>query len=425
MANVSTRLLEKYNVLLEHLDFGYIRASTDGREMEKIVKILRSGQEGFYPQLTDLAVDRLRQLKPDSKLLRTESEPLRKDSLPANEWERISDELASWEKNVTRLHQGLLEVKDEPVSVLPPIRSVTSKVETSKKNSSSEGKATRIKSCDYERWDQYDPDAELLKMELEEERRKEFVAEQNRRNAERSTLIEELPPDEIGQLSDAERTILAGKYREKGNDFFRGKEYQQALQEYDTSLRICATAACYNNRAVTYLKMNKFEEAVNDCDKCLELEPENIKAMLRKAEALRSDSKIRKAFEVYKKLLQLEPNHKMALSAVESLRKTDPDLPPLNSFRMTIEEVTNEQIKTEQLAIRKIEEEQEIDVDFAALIKPKRIVKDKLPDAMKALKSETAKIVKESINQRQERTNRKIDLTVTKPEPRKVLIQEL
>lgn len=46
----------------------------------------------------------------------------------------------------------------------------------------------RIKSTDYSKWDKYDPEVELLKMDLAEERVKEEVERKNRLNLKKSSL---------------------------------------------------------------------------------------------------------------------------------------------------------------------------------------------------------------------------------------------
>lgn len=51
-------LLEKYDIPISHLDYGYIAECEDAREMERIVVILKSGEEGFYPDLLQKALDR-------------------------------------------------------------------------------------------------------------------------------------------------------------------------------------------------------------------------------------------------------------------------------------------------------------------------------------------------------------------------------
>lgn len=44
-------LLDKYQIPIQHFDFDYVSRAADANELEKIVEVLRSGQEGYYPQL--------------------------------------------------------------------------------------------------------------------------------------------------------------------------------------------------------------------------------------------------------------------------------------------------------------------------------------------------------------------------------------
>ena len=97
----------------------------------------------------------------------------------------------------------------------------------------------------------------------------------------------------------------------KGNDFFKANEYKNAIAEYTQSLTICPTAVVYNNRAMAckfvclIIKFFKFllfyffldlklydnANAIKDCDQCLIIEPSNIKALLRKGQALVNENK--------------------------------------------------------------------------------------------------------------------------------------
>lgn len=248
MSNKPKRLLEQYDILLEHLDYGYIGKCDDGRLLEKIVKILRSGQEGFYPDLTTFAERRLRSVKPNSKLLREETPLITKESTTRECWEKINQDLAEWENDMHQLHKDILDQKGIPIEDMPPIRTLHA---TMNKPCTSESSISqRIKSCDYNNWDRYDADAEILKMDLDEERHKEFVMKQNEKNSSR-IMIQEVRSSEIDSLSETERKVLAAKHKEKGNDYFRSKEYEQALSEYNRSITIFPTAACFNNRAIT------------------------------------------------------------------------------------------------------------------------------------------------------------------------------
>lgn len=77
---------------------------------------------------------------------------------------------------------------------MPPIRKAghiitERKEEEEVKNLDSKTKSLkaseRIKSTDYSKWDKYNPEEEILRMELAEERRQEEVERKNRLNAEK------------------------------------------------------------------------------------------------------------------------------------------------------------------------------------------------------------------------------------------------
>ena len=86
-------LLQKYDIPISHLDFSYIRDCINVKELERIVKILNSGEEGFYPDLTKCAEEKLMSLKPESKILRTDEPALTKNSMDTNEWQEMNNEL--------------------------------------------------------------------------------------------------------------------------------------------------------------------------------------------------------------------------------------------------------------------------------------------------------------------------------------------
>lgn len=86
-------LLQKYDIPLHHLDFEYVRKCCDAREIERIYAILKSGQEGHYPDLLLCTAERLAQLKPDSKALRTEVPMMRPATVPDSEWQMLSADL--------------------------------------------------------------------------------------------------------------------------------------------------------------------------------------------------------------------------------------------------------------------------------------------------------------------------------------------
>lgn len=82
-------LLERYNIPVNHLDFKYVKECKDGREMEKIVHILRSNEEGYYPDLTACAEEKLKELKPESRLFRVEEQIKGREALNPSELKPI------------------------------------------------------------------------------------------------------------------------------------------------------------------------------------------------------------------------------------------------------------------------------------------------------------------------------------------------
>ncbi|XP_050095558.1 sperm-associated antigen 1 [Anopheles aquasalis] len=420
------RLLEKYDLLLDHLDFEYIRQCGNGRELENILKVLRSGEEGHFPQLTSFAEERLRTVRPDSKLLRKEQPLATSYTLPDEQWSTISSQLQQWQDEMKQLGAGLRAMAmedEEQEQYLPPIRQITSS-EPQAGVTKPKQPVERIRSCDYDKWDQYDPEAEMLKMDLDEERHREFVLLQNQKNAAASAAapkIIELVPEP--KLSEQEKQVLAGKMREKGNDFFRAKEYSEAADEYGKSLDILPTATCFNNRAMAYIKLHRYKEAIADCDQCLSREPENVKALLRKGQALLASDNRREAYRVFCVALKHDPSNKVALSNTAQLRNQLPDLPPPNAIRMTIEEVSSSSSSSSSNTLAD-------EIDFSALIKPKRLIKDRLPEALKRLQTDASNFIRHAAQEREAAAEEPvISLDIDRPRShqhrRRPLIEEL
>ena len=60
----------------------------------------------------------------------------------------------------------------------------------------------------------------------------------------------------------------------------------QAIQHYSKAIELNSSLlVAYNNRAMAWLKLEEWKKALQDCDHVLSLEPANIKALLRQANA--------------------------------------------------------------------------------------------------------------------------------------------
>lgn len=98
-----------------------------------------------------------------------------------------------------------------------------------------------------------------------------------------------------------DRLDEANNYKEQGNVAFKNADWMTAVAQYSKAIDVLNNdshdmAVYLKNRAAAYLKQEKFEDAIRDCDKSLELAPMDPKALFRRCQAL-------EAVERYDKLI--------------------------------------------------------------------------------------------------------------------------
>ncbi|XP_054282259.1 uncharacterized protein LOC128999665 [Macrosteles quadrilineatus] len=145
---------------------------------------------------------------------------------------------------------------------------------------------------DYNTWDKYDADTEIVKMDLEAQQdigKEKEVKRLKEVENERLQLIVK----EAEKLSETEKKALAEKEKDRGNEYYGAKEYIKAEKYYSASIAIWPTAKAFNNRAACYLKQCKYAAALSDANSTLALEPDNVKALFRRGVALQHQNKFR------------------------------------------------------------------------------------------------------------------------------------
>ncbi|VUZ44340.1 unnamed protein product, partial [Hymenolepis diminuta] len=85
-----------YDIPLNHLDFDYVANCNKIKELEKILKVLRSGCEGRYPELERHCEEKLRSVDPENRLLRKQGSLISFYQLPPEEREEIEHTLHEW-----------------------------------------------------------------------------------------------------------------------------------------------------------------------------------------------------------------------------------------------------------------------------------------------------------------------------------------
>lgn len=326
-------LLQKYEIPVEFLDFTYINNCTDTKMIERIVKILRSGEEGYYPDLTKCAEKKLKELKPNSKMFRVEEAIMRHESLDDEKKINVDNDMKCWIDEMKKQDDVVKNILRQPNKNEPPVRCL--KGEEKNKNYSQNSMSKRIKSTDYEKWDKFDADAAELKVDLDEERQREKLeSERNKKVKGTTKLIEEIDDE----LSEFEKNRMAIKFKEQGNEAFKAKDYEEAIREYSKSIEMKRNAAAYNNRALVYLKQKCYLKVISDTNECLQMEPRNIKALLRKAQAFLGQNLLTQAHDTFEKVLQIDSNNDTAQKEILELKKKLPSFVK-NSSKMNIEEI--------------------------------------------------------------------------------------
>nr|GMD48344.1 RNA polymerase II-associated protein 3 isoform X1 [Ipomoea batatas] len=119
--------------------------------------------------------------------------------------------------------------------------------------------------------------------------------------------------DSINHLSSRFRTedsfADANAEKELGNEFFKQKKFNEAIDCYSRSIVLSPTAVAYANRAMAYLKIKRFQEAEDDCTEALNLDDRYIKAYSRRSTARKELGKLRESTEDAEFALRLEPQN--------------------------------------------------------------------------------------------------------------------
>lgn len=346
-------LLQKYEIPVEFLDFSYIKECNDAKMLERIVKILRSGEEGYFPDLTKCSEERLKQLKPNSKMFRVEEPMISKEFLDDEKRIHLDSEMKGWIDEMKKQDDILKNIQRQDNTNEPPIRR-ENRIEKNE-NEVMSNTSMRIKSTDYEKWDKFDADAAELKIDFDEERQREILESESN---QKSKMIEVIESDDTQALmSEFEKNRLATNFKDQGNEAFKAKDYDEAIEKYSKSINMKKNAAAFNNRALVYLKQKLYLKVISDTNECLKMEPQNTKALLRKAQAFIGQNLLVQAHDTYEKVLQFDSANEIAQKEILNLKQK---MPSKNPCRMKIEEI--DEIEEKKQVTKKILKSEKLDL---------------------------------------------------------------
>ncbi|KFW81073.1 Sperm-associated antigen 1, partial [Manacus vitellinus] len=342
-----------YQIPISHLDYKFIEKCTDVKHLEKILRVLRSGEEGCYPELTLVCEKRIEHLDPKSRALRTDKPAATASDFTAEEWETINDELMSWltEMNEDDKKSQFLrtDTPNENQDNLPPIRCSSSCLPANQ-NRTLQNKQRNKKNIprDYSEWEKFDVEKECSKID-------ESCEESNSKSRffNRPSLpIIKNTIDTTG-MTKREKIFVATREKEKGNEAFAIGDYMEAVTYYTRSISVIPTAAAYNNKAQAEIKLQDWDSALQDCEKVLDMEPGNIKALLRRATVHSQLQNYQTAIEDLNKVLGVEPENPIAKKKLLEIEEKLKGLKPVSEIqgkgkRILIQEIEDSECNEER-----------------------------------------------------------------------------
>ncbi|XP_056293624.1 mitochondrial import receptor subunit TOM34 [Pseudoliparis swirei] len=109
--------------------------------------------------------------------------------------------------------------------------------------------------------------------------------------------------------------------KEEGNALVKKGEHKRAIEKYGQSIKHNPTEiTTYTNRALCFLSVKQYRDAVRDCDEALLMDSGNIKALYRRAQALLELKDIKGCEENLNTLLQVEPKNVAAMKMMEEVQ---------------------------------------------------------------------------------------------------------
>ncbi|XP_012252910.2 protein unc-45 homolog B [Athalia rosae] len=109
--------------------------------------------------------------------------------------------------------------------------------------------------------------------------------------------------------------LTSHQWKEKGNEAFKGGKWAEAESCYTNAVSFAEQGSseksiCYKNRAAVYLKQKEYTKAISDCDKSLEICPNDPKALFRRCQALHALERYEEAYRDARNVISVDPSNK-------------------------------------------------------------------------------------------------------------------
>uniref|UniRef100_A0A8C8RB09 Serine/threonine-protein phosphatase n=1 Tax=Pelusios castaneus TaxID=367368 RepID=A0A8C8RB09_9SAUR len=110
--------------------------------------------------------------------------------------------------------------------------------------------------------------------------------------------------------------------KSRANEYFKGKDYENAVKYYSEAIDLNPTNAIYyGNRSLAYLRTECYGYALADATKAIELDKKYIKGYYRRATSNMALGKFKAALRDYETVVKVKPNDKDAKMKYQECNK--------------------------------------------------------------------------------------------------------
>lgn len=113
------------------------------------------------------------------------------------------------------------------------------------------------------------------------------------------------------------------EYKALGNKAFAAKDFKTAIEHFDKAIELSPAPnhVLYSNRSACYASQGNYDQALEDANKCVEINSSWAKGYNRIAAAAYGLGKLDDAAQAYQQALQLDPANKMAKDGLSEVEK--------------------------------------------------------------------------------------------------------
>lgn len=104
------------------------------------------------------------------------------------------------------------------------------------------------------------------------------------------------------------------RLKEEGDTFFKAAKFEEAIKAYTKCLDVISDKSselalkCFSNRAACHKQLSNFDATIEDSSHVLEYRPEDVKALMRRAQAFEACERYKSSLQDVRQVLALGPD---------------------------------------------------------------------------------------------------------------------